>query len=101
MHRLRWNVLLILIATHSRIAQDSGLTTPAFFGLLREETHLAARVVLGHFVFVHNHPSMDGNERMGRSLMNVMMASGGYPWTVIPVGDRKIYMADMGPTVSA
>lgn len=24
--------------------------------------------------------------------MNVMMASGGYPWTVIPVGDRKIYM---------
>ena len=22
----------------------------------------------------------------------LMMASGGYPWTVIPVGDRKIYM---------
>ena len=29
---------------------------------------------------------------MGRFLMNLMMASGGYPWTVIPVGDRKIYM---------
>ena len=22
-----------------------------------------------------------------------MLASGGYPWTVIPVGDRKEYMA--------
>ena len=29
---------------------------------------------------------------MGRFLMNLMMAPGGYPWTVIPVGDRKIYM---------
>jgi Fic family protein len=35
---------------------------------------------------------MDGNGRIGRFLMNLMMASGGYPWTVIPVGDRKIYM---------
>ncbi len=65
---------------------------PAFFELLREEAHPAARVVLGHFVFVYIHPYMDGNGRMGRFLMNVMMASGGYPWTVIPVGDRKTYM---------
>ena len=50
------------------------------------------RVVLGHFVFVYIHPYMDGNGRMGRFVMNVMLASGGYPWTVIPVGDRKIYM---------
>jgi Fic family protein len=34
---------------------------------------------------------MDGNGRMGRFLMNLMMASGGYPWTVIPIEDRKIY----------
>jgi len=65
---------------------------PAFFDLLREETHPAARVVLGHFIFVYIHPYMDGNGRLGRFLMNVMMASGGYPWTVIPVGDCKIYM---------
>jgi Fic family protein len=35
---------------------------------------------------------MDGNGRMGRFLMNLMLASGGYPWTVIPVGARKTYM---------
>jgi hypothetical protein len=66
---------------------------PAFFDLLREETHPAVRVVLGHFVFVYIHPYMDGNGRIGRFLMNVMLASGGYPWTVIPVGDRNAYMS--------
>jgi hypothetical protein len=65
---------------------------PAFFELLREETNPAVRVVLGHFVFVYIHPYMDGNGRIGRFLMNLMLASGGYPWTVIPVGDRTIYM---------
>jgi hypothetical protein len=65
---------------------------PAFFDLLREEEHPAVRTVLGHWVFVYIHPYMDGNGRMGRFLMNVMLASGGYPWTVIPVGRRKAYM---------
>jgi hypothetical protein len=69
-----------------------GDAMPAFFDLLREETEPAVRVVLGHFVFVYIHPYMDGNGRMGRFLMNLMLASGGYPWTVIPVEDRKIYM---------
>ncbi len=66
---------------------------PAFFDLLCEETDPAVRVVLGHFVFVYIHPYMDGNGRMGRFLMNLMMAAGGYPWTVIPVADRQAYMA--------
>jgi len=65
---------------------------PAFFELLGEETDPAVRVVLGHFVFVYIHPYMDGNGRMGRFLMNLMMAAGGYPWTVIPVAERKHYM---------
>ena len=51
------------------------------------------RVVLGHFVFVYIHPYMDGNGRMGRFLMNVMLAAGGYPWTVIPLEKRDDYMA--------
>ena len=36
---------------------------------------------------------MDGNSRIGRFLMNAMMASGGYPWTIIPVENRADYMA--------
>jgi hypothetical protein len=66
---------------------------PAFFDLLREETEPSVRVVLGHFIFVYIHPYVDGNGRMGRFLMNTMLASGGYPWTVIPVEERITYMA--------
>ena len=66
---------------------------PAFFDLLCDETDPAVRMVLGHFVFVYIHPYMDGNGRMGRFLMNLMMAAGGYRWTVIPVTERKAYMA--------
>jgi Fic family protein len=65
---------------------------PTLFDLLREELDPAVRVVLGHFIFVYIHPYMDGNGRIGRFLMNLMLASGGYPWTVIPVQDRKTYM---------
>ncbi|WP_457665380.1 Fic family protein [Thiolapillus sp.] len=66
---------------------------PAFFDLLRDEADPAVRVVLGHFIFVYIHPYMDGNGRMGRFLMNVMLAGGGYPWTVVPVEERDDYMA--------
>jgi len=41
------------------------------------EADPAARIVLGHFIFVYIHPYFDGNGRMGRFLMNVMMAAGG------------------------
>jgi Fic family protein len=66
---------------------------PALFDLLSEEPEPAVRVVLGHFIFVYIHPYVDGNGRMGRFLMNTMLASGGYPWTVIPVEERNEYMA--------
>ncbi|MCP3888514.1 MAG: Fic family protein [Desulfobulbaceae bacterium] len=66
---------------------------PAFFSLLQEEKEPAVRAVLGHFFFVYIHPYIDGNGRMGRFLMNVMLASGGYPWTVIPLDTRAEYMA--------
>ena len=65
---------------------------PAFFDLLREEPEPSVRVVLGHFVFVYIHPYMDGNGRMGRFLMSVMLAAGGYHWTVIPTEKRDHYM---------
>lgn len=63
-----------------------------YFELLAAEENPAVRVVLGHFFFVYIHPYFDGNGRIGRFLMNVMLASGGYPWTVIPVAKRKTYM---------
>ena len=66
---------------------------PAFFTLLQDEIEPAVRAVLGHFFFVYIHPYSDGNGRMGRFLMNVMLASGGYPWTVIPLETRNDYMA--------
>ena len=36
---------------------------------------------------------MDGNRRIGRFLMNVMLAAGGYPWTVVPLERRDAYIA--------
>jgi hypothetical protein len=65
---------------------------PVLFELLASEKEAAVRAVLGHFIFVYIHPYMDGNGRMGRFLMNAMLASGGYPWTVIPVEEREKYM---------
>jgi hypothetical protein len=65
---------------------------PALFELLEQEREASVRAVLGHFIFVFIHPYMDGNGRMGRFLMNTMLASGGYPWTVIPVEERTAYM---------
>lgn len=66
---------------------------PLLFELLVGEPEPAVRVVLGHFVFGYIHPYVDGNGRMGRFLMNLMLSSGGYPWTIVPVGRRKDYLA--------
>lgn len=68
---------------------------PVFFENLCEEKEASVRVVLGHFFFVYIHPYMDGNGRIGRFLMNVMLASGGYPWTIIPVEKRDKYMSSL------
>ncbi len=64
---------------------------PAFFRLLEDEEHPAVRAALGHFIFVYVHPYPDGNGRIARFLMNAMLASGGYPWTVIKQESRSTY----------
>jgi Fic family protein len=64
-----------------------------FFDLLEKETEPSVRAVLGHWLFGYIHPYPDGNGRMARFLMNVMLASGGYPWTVIRVRDRAAYLS--------
>ena len=65
---------------------------PTLFDLLKEETESSVRAILGHFIFVYLHPYRDGNGRIGRFLMNTMLASGGYPWTIISVDNRDKYM---------
>jgi hypothetical protein len=66
---------------------------PILFELLEAEPEPHVRAVLGHFLFVYIHPYMDGNGRLARFLMNLMLVSGGYVWTVIPVERRGQYMA--------
>jgi fido (protein-threonine AMPylation protein) len=62
------------------------------FDLLDAEREPSVRAVLGHWLFGYIHPYPDGNGRMARFLMNAMLASGGYRWTVIRVEDRKKYL---------
>jgi Fic family protein len=68
---------------------------PALFDLLEEEEYPSVRAVLGHWLFGYIHPFPDGNGRVARFLMNAMLASGGYPWTVIRLEEREVYMAGL------
>jgi hypothetical protein len=70
-----------------------GDAMPALFDLLEKEAVPGVRAVLGHWMFGYIHPYPDGNGRIARFLMNAMLASGGYPWTVIRVEDRDPYLA--------
>ncbi len=65
---------------------------PVLFELLEAEAEPQVRAVLGHFLFVYIHPYMDGNGRLARFLMNLMLVPAGYVWTVIPVERRNDYM---------
>ena len=65
----------------------------ALFDLLDAEPESAVRTVLGHWALGYIHPWIDGNGRMARFLMNLMLCSGGYSWTVIRVEHRAEYMA--------
>jgi Fic family protein len=67
----------------------------ALFDLLEREPEPSVRVVLGHWLFGYIHPYPDGNGRIARFLMNAMLASGGYPWTVIRVEDRASYLSTL------
>lgn len=77
---------------HTPLSRENLLDAmDTFYHCLINEEHPAVRAILGHFFFVYIHPFMDGNGRISRFLMNAMLASGGYPWTVIKVDDRSKY----------
>ncbi|UVC15326.1 Fic family protein [Mesorhizobium onobrychidis] len=65
------------------------------FDLLEAEQEASVRAVLGHWLVGYVHPYPDGNGRMARFIMNAMLASGGYPWTVVRVDDRNAYLAGL------
>lgn len=60
--------------------------------LIAKEPKHSVRAVLGHWIFGYVHPFGDGNGRAARFAMNVLLAGGGYPWTVIRVEDRADYL---------
>ncbi|MFN7644506.1 MAG: Fic family protein, partial [Burkholderiales bacterium] len=64
----------------------------ALWEMIEAEPEACVRAVLGHHLFVFIHPYYDGNGRIGRFLMNTLLASGGYPWTVIRMSQRDEYM---------
>ncbi len=65
---------------------------PTLFDLIEQEPEPSVRAVLGHWLVGFIHPYPDGNGRIARFMMNAMLASGGYPWTVIRVEDRTPYL---------
>lgn len=62
------------------------------FSCLKSEPNASVKAVLGHFLLGYIHPYMDGNGRIARFVMNFMFASGGYPWTIIHLQNRKEYL---------
>lgn len=65
---------------------------PLLFELLATDPEPQVQAVLGHFAFVFIHPYMDGNGRLARFILNLMLARGGWPWTVVTLDARKAYM---------
>ena len=82
-------------AVHSGVVPESainaGLTT-MLEQSRDDEIPQLVRAVVAHFIFENVHPFYDGNGRIGRFLMNTLLASGGYPWTVIRMSRRDAYM---------
>jgi hypothetical protein len=89
----RRNQVYIRQSRHTPPAKEHlGHLMEVLFERLKEEEHAGVRAILGHFIFVYIHPYMDGNGRIGRFLMNAMLASGGYPWTIVHVKYRSQYI---------
>lgn len=50
-----------------------------------------SRAVVAHWGLVHVHPFMDGNGRLSRLLMNLVLCAAGLPWTIIRAEERREY----------
>lgn len=74
-------------------AELLGEAMPALFDVIEREPEPVVRAVLGHWLIGYVHPFPDGNGRIARFLMNALLVTSGYPWTVIRVEDRAGYLA--------
>lgn len=89
----RTGPIFIRNSMHTPLPRDALLDSmEELFRLIAEEPEASVRAVLGHHLFVFIHPYFDGNGRIGRFMMNALLASGGYPWTVVRVARRQQYM---------
>ena len=89
----RTGPVFIRSSLHTPLPREALLDSmETLFDLLANEPEASVRAVLGHHIFVFIHPYFDGNGRIGRFLMNALLASGGYPWTVVRMSERKRYM---------
>ena len=59
---------------------------------LQTEKDVITRAIMGHFKFVSIHPFVDGNGRMGRLLMNLILLQNGLWPIIIRPRDRKKYI---------
>lgn len=90
----RTGPVFIRNSMHTPLPRDAILDSlEKLFDLLEGEDEACVKAVLGHHLFAFIHPYFDGNGRVSRFLTNSMLASGGYPWTVIRVKRRSEYMA--------
>ena len=88
--------IFIRNSMHTPVPREAILDSlEALWDLLKAEPEASVRAVLGHRLFVFIHPYFDGNGRIGRFLMNALLAAGGYPWTVIRVSRRAEYMKSL------
>lgn len=54
--------------------------------------HIAQIAAEAHFKFVSIHPFVDGNGRLSRILMNLLLMQEGYPPAIIRKEDRRVYI---------
>lgn len=62
------------------------------FECAQGEQHPVTRAILCHWLIGYIHPFPDGNGRSARFLMNALLVTAGYPWTIIRLETRPQYM---------
>ena len=62
---------------------------------LQTEKDAITRAIMGHFKFVSIHPFVDGNGRVGRLLMNLILLQNGLWPIIIRPRDRKKYISSI------